>query len=59
MNVGDLRDDQSHVHTHDDDLDLSVEAWMADVAAKKTIMGHAEWSERIRMMRENEKKTQK
>lgn len=58
MNIGDLRDDQSHVHTHDDDLDLSVEAWMADVAAKKTIMGHAEWAARITMMRENETQTQ-
>lgn len=48
MHVGDLKDDAHEAG------DLSVERWRDEVAAGKTVLGHAEWAARIEMMRENE-----
>lgn len=53
MHVGDLRDDPAHAH--EDDLDLSIEAWKRDVEENKTTLGHSDWAARIRLMRESVK----
>ena len=50
MNVGELRDDAADPETV---LDLSIEAWRADVADGKTTLGHKDWADRIEMMQEH------
>lgn len=47
MSVGRIRDG------HDDVTDLSLETWREEVAAGRTILGHAEWMDRARAINDN------